>query len=91
MSAVKIADASTWNNLLESIDTVLLDCDGVLWVGSNDVIHNGPEAVSYIRSLGKKLCFVTNNSSKTRLECLEKLHKLGFEAFEVRDLDIVDN
>jgi phosphoglycolate/pyridoxal phosphate phosphatase family enzyme len=25
---------------------------------------------------------VTNNSSKTRLECLEKLHKLGFEAFE---------
>ena len=31
---------------------------------------------------GKKVYFVTNNGSKSRLQYLEKLQKMGFEAYE---------
>ncbi len=33
-----------------------------------------------LRTLGKKIFFLTNNSTKTREEFLEKFNKLGFQA-----------
>ena len=38
---------------------------------------------SLIRLLGKKLVFVTNNSTKSRADYKKKFDKLGIEAYEV--------
>jgi len=62
---------------MDSFDTVLTDCDGVLWVGSNP-IPGSPEMINRFRDLGKRVFYVTNNSTKTRKEYKEKVDKLGF-------------
>ncbi|KAI1302423.1 Glycerol-3-phosphate phosphatase [Halotydeus destructor] len=60
-------------------DYILTDCDGVLYV-NNDVISGVPEALNKLRAMGKKICFATNNSTKTREVFLRKLRKLGYKA-----------
>ncbi|KAK8774241.1 hypothetical protein V5799_011228 [Amblyomma americanum] len=67
------------NDLINSITYVLVDCDGVLW-RANNPIPGSSEALSLLRKMGKKVRFVTNNSSKSRHGYLSKLHQLKFEA-----------
>lgn len=59
--------------------------DGVLWRGQ-DLIPNAVEALHAFRSAGKRLLFVTNNSSKSRQEYVAKFQALGINvsAQEVR-------
>ncbi|GLG97216.1 Hydrolase [Gryllus bimaculatus] len=64
---------------MQSIDTILTDCDGVLWL-ENFVIDGSPETIDLLRKMGKKVYFVTNNSTKNRNEFLGKLEKMGFTA-----------
>ena len=66
--------------LLDSFDNFLIDCDGVLWNGK-EVTPNAIEAVNLIRNLGKKIFFVTNNSTKSRRQYVEKLKSCGFQNF----------
>lgn len=63
--------------LLADVDTLLFDCDGVLWRGET-AVPGAPEALSALRASGKRLGFITNNSSKTREAYAEKLRRLGF-------------
>ncbi|XP_044513018.1 glycerol-3-phosphate phosphatase [Gracilinanus agilis] len=63
--------------LLADVDTLLFDCDGVLWRGET-AVPGAPEALNALRAQGKRLGFVTNNSSKTREAYAEKLQRLGF-------------
>uniref|UniRef100_A0A7S0N923 Phosphoglycolate phosphatase n=1 Tax=Pyramimonas obovata TaxID=1411642 RepID=A0A7S0N923_9CHLO len=65
--------------ILEDIDTLVLDCDGVLWQGE-DLIEGSKEALIKLREAGKQLLFVTNNSSKSRAMYVEKFRKLGIHA-----------
>ncbi|XP_037507772.1 glycerol-3-phosphate phosphatase [Rhipicephalus sanguineus] len=67
------------NELINSITYVCVDCDGVLW-RANNAIPGSSEALSLFRKLGKKVRFVTNNSSKSRHGYLAKMHQLKFEA-----------
>ncbi|XP_075743108.1 glycerol-3-phosphate phosphatase isoform X2 [Rhipicephalus microplus] len=67
------------NELINSITYVCVDCDGVLW-RANNAIPGSSEALSLLRKLGKKVLFVTNNSSKSRRGYLAKMHQLKFEA-----------
>ena len=73
---------------MDSFDTVLTDCDGVLW-HNNNPIENVPEMVHYFRKLGKKVIYVTNNSSKTRSDFLQKVTKLEFGGSYVSQLGIL--
>jgi len=68
------SEVSTWFN---SFDTVMTDCDGVLWVGA-EPIPGSPEMINRFRDLGKRVFYVTNNSTKHRREYKTKLDKLGF-------------
>lgn len=75
---------SELDDFLNSFDTVLTDCDGVLWTGSV-AIDGSPEVIQALRKLGKKVIYVTNNSTKSRKEYLTKFTDLGFggEALDI--------
>ncbi|XP_077296771.1 glycerol-3-phosphate phosphatase-like [Arctopsyche grandis] len=67
------------DKFLGSFDTVLSDCDGVLWI-DNDEISGASKVLNTLRSMGKRVFYVTNNSTKCRNEFLEKFNNMGFIA-----------
>ncbi|XP_050675096.1 glycerol-3-phosphate phosphatase isoform X1 [Leptidea sinapis] len=64
---------------LNSFDTVLSDCDGVLWI-NNNAIPGSADVMNYFRKLGKRVFYVTNNSTKVRADFALKAQDLGFIA-----------
>lgn len=74
--AQKLSDAT---DLLARTDTFIFDCDGVVWRGDS-LIDRVPETIAYLRSIGKRVFFVTNNSTKSRAGYLKKFTKLGLDA-----------
>ncbi|XP_055691575.1 glycerol-3-phosphate phosphatase-like [Lutzomyia longipalpis] len=62
---------------ISSFDTVLTDCDGVIWL-FNDALEGAPNVINRFLEMGKKVFFVTNNSTKTRDEFLVKARQLNF-------------
>lgn len=77
-------DPAAIKSFLSQYDTFLFDCDGVLWSGSH-IFPSVPETISFLHSLSKRTIFVTNNSTKSRLEYAQKLQSLGIPA-EVDDV-----
>ncbi|KAG7491830.1 hypothetical protein MATL_G00008290 [Megalops atlanticus] len=67
--------------LLDSVESVLFDCDGVIWRG-DQAIPGAPEVINLLKKNGKRVFFVTNNSTKTRKMYADKLASLGFNATE---------
>jgi 4-nitrophenyl phosphatase len=53
-----------------------LDLDGVVWRGDR-AIPGAPETIRSLRDSGKRLCFVTNNSSETHESYARKLAAMG--------------
>lgn len=62
--------------LLKKVDCFIFDCDGVIWRG-DCLIDDVPETLDFLRSMGKKLVFVTNNSTKSRAGYVKKFTNLG--------------
>jgi phosphoglycolate phosphatase len=77
----KLLDKTNVKRLLDSIDTVLTDCDGVIYHG-NKAVPGAAAAVLKLKKLGKRFFYVTNNSMKTRKEFAQKCSDLGFPATE---------
>ncbi len=65
--------------IADAYDAFLLDLDGVLYRGDRPIAHAG-ETVSALRDLGKRLSFVTNNSSRTPEAVVAHLASVGVEA-----------
>lgn len=59
-----------------SIKVVAFDLDGTIYQG-NDLIEGADSAVQYVRNLGYHVIFLTNNSTKSRVEILSKLQAMG--------------
>lgn len=70
---------SNSKELLDRINTFIFDCDGVIWRGDS-LIEQASETIEYLKSQGKRLFFVTNNSTKSRAGYLKKFQKLGLNA-----------
>eukprot|EP00667_Euglena_gracilis_P011399 EG_transcript_11638 len=73
---LKLIEDEGLRALLEETDVFVFDCDGVIWKGDS-LIEGVPETLEYLKSLGKKLFFVTNNSTKSRAGYLDKFLSLG--------------
>lgn len=67
--------------LLDSVDSVLFDCDGVIWRG-DQAIPGASDVINLLKKNGKKVFFVTNNSTKTRKMYADKMALMGFNATE---------
>ncbi|KXS20095.1 4-nitrophenylphosphatase [Gonapodya prolifera JEL478] len=67
------------SSFVDQMDTFIFDCDGVLWLG-NDTIKGAPEFLHELVAKGKRIIYVTNNSSKSRKTYVGKFKKLGFPA-----------
>jgi len=65
--------------LADPYDAVLLDLDGVLYRWP-EPIPGASEAVAALRKAGKRIAFVTNNSSRTPAQVTERLAAVGVEA-----------
>ncbi|KAL8137325.1 hypothetical protein V2J09_003326 [Rumex salicifolius] len=67
--------------LCDSVDAFLFDCDGVIWKGDR-LIDGASQTLDMLRSMGKKLVFVTNNSTKSRSKYADKFLSLGISVSE---------
>ncbi|MDO5722106.1 MAG: HAD-IIA family hydrolase, partial [Actinomycetaceae bacterium] len=63
----------------ETYDTLLLDLDGVCYMGKNPVEHADTAVTSAVEA-GMKQVFVTNNSSRTPEAIAQQLQELGIPA-----------
>ena len=66
-------------NRLKDAELFLLDMDGTIYLG-NQAIDGAAKTISKLKSLNKKICYLTNNSSKSARQYLYKLRGLGFDA-----------
>lgn len=80
-SPIKISSKQIAQEFLDSFDTFLFDCDGVLWLGSH-LLPSIKETLNLLIELGKKLVFVTNNSTKSRAAYSKKFASFGITVSE---------
>jgi glycerol 3-phosphatase-2 len=64
--------------LADQFDGLLIDLDGVVWIG-RDSVPGSPEALAALIEHGKELAFVTNNPSRPPERYAEKLQEMGVE------------
>ncbi|WAR01969.1 PGP-like protein [Mya arenaria] len=65
--------------IVQKYENFLFDCDGVLYHG-NEAIPGCAKALQKLKQLGKRVFYVTNNSSKTRAQMVEKCQSMGYPA-----------
>lgn len=73
------------SELLDKTDVFIFDCDGVIWKGDT-IIDGVPAILDMLRAAGKKIFFVTNNSTKSRKGYLGKFKSLGLDAVEAEEI-----
>ena len=71
--------------LLDKVDVFIFDCDGVIWKGDS-LIERVPAVLQMLRKAGKKVFFVTNNSTKSRKGYLGKFKSLGLEDTQAEEI-----
>lgn len=66
-------------------DAVLLDLDGVVYVGEH-AVPGAPDALRRLRTAGTSVRFVTNNASRTPEQVADRLRAVGVDAYPVEVL-----
>ncbi|CAG5127591.1 unnamed protein product [Candidula unifasciata] len=74
-----LINESKAKEIVQNVDNFLFDCDGVLWDG-NGVIQGSLDVVLKLKQMGKKVFYVTNNSSSSRQDYVKKCKDYGFPA-----------
>ncbi|MBO5304155.1 MAG: hypothetical protein J6A99_00630 [Clostridia bacterium] len=64
---------------LNKVDVFLFDMDGTLNMGE-EPIEGAMETLDILTARGKTVCFVTNNSSKSKYDYLNKVRRMGYDA-----------
>ena len=76
-------------NNLKNKKLFLLDMDGTIYL-DNTLFDGTLDFLSYVKEIGGKYLFLTNNSSKSVVSYVEKLKNLGIDAVESDFLTSVD-
>ena len=63
---------------LQKIKCFLMDMDGTIYLG-NQLLPGAQEWISLLREKGVAFYFLTNNSSRSRVEYAEKMQRLGLD------------
>lgn len=66
--------------LIESFDALLLDLDGVVYIGAHPVAHAASAIQTCRTQYGVSLAFVTNNASRTPESVASQLRDVGLSA-----------
>ena len=64
---------------IDTIDTVLCDLDGVVWL-AHQPIDGSVDAIAALRRSGRRVLFVTNNSAATLADHERALREVGIDA-----------
>ena len=64
--------------LADQFDGLLIDLDGVVWIG-REPVPGSAEALVALQDAGKQLVFVTNNPAKPPAAYAERLGGMGVE------------
>lgn len=67
---------SGFDATFKEIDTVLLDLDGTVYVGS-EMLPGAVDAINTLKSHGKDIFYLSNNSSKNKDDYVERLSAAG--------------
>ena len=67
--------------LADDFDGLLIDLDGVVWIG-REPVPGSPETLATLIAAGKRVVFVTNNPAKLPVAYAERLHGMGVEVGE---------
>merc|ERR1719161_2441587 len=73
------------SEMLDKADVFIFDCDGVIWKGDS-LIDGVPAILDMLKKAGKKIFFVTNNSTKSRKGYLGKFKSLGLDGVEAEEI-----
>jgi HAD superfamily hydrolase (TIGR01457 family) len=68
--------------LLEGVSALIVDLDGVVWLGKRP-IEGAAEALRRLEESGKRIAFLTNNSTLSRRDCIRRLGKMGIRTERV--------
>jgi 4-nitrophenyl phosphatase len=68
--------------LLEGISSLIVDLDGVVWLGRKP-IEGAAGALAKLEEAGKRLIFLTNNSTVSRRDCIRRLGEMGIHTERV--------
>lgn len=74
-----VQDSATAQSILDDNDTFIFDCDGVLWSGALGLLPGVAATLARLAALGKRLLYVTNNSTKSRAAYAAKFQSLGLD------------
>ncbi|EPX72468.1 4-nitrophenylphosphatase [Schizosaccharomyces octosporus yFS286] len=77
--AIKLEKPDQYKEFLDKFDVFLFDCDGVLWSG-NEPLPGVKDTMELLRSSGKQIIFVSNNSTKSREDYMKKINAHEIEA-----------
>lgn len=64
---------------LKNVELFLFDMDGTVYIGNTEIAGSF-DTIRALKAMGKKICFFTNNSSRSAEDYVIKLSKMGYEA-----------
>jgi len=64
--------------MFKNIKAVIFDLDGTIYHG-NELIDGALEVISHTEKAGKQIYYLTNNSTKTRMQIVERLCNMGIQ------------
>lgn len=67
---------SKLDDKMSGIESVLFDLDGTIYVGG-EVVEGAPRVISILKQQGKKVYFLSNNSSKNKEDYVRRLLDFG--------------
>lgn len=76
---MNVSSAGAASRAVKGKGTWIFDLDGVIYNGK-DAIPGAREAIDRLQGLGKRVVFLTNNSTRTRAQYVDRLRGMGIEA-----------